>query len=217
MQPLIPSSPAAAATGGETNRFYLWASCLVAALGGLMFGYDWVVIGGTAAVRSLSEPLFSPLGRAKRSEDPSCTPTVKSNPGSNNKPMKTPNPTPIGNHLRVALKHSALAVAAGLVAGSAQAVTTTATYNLGTQVSPKTIESGIGGLLPWIAKGVLPTGSILKSVSIDAIIENVGNDGKTDDWAQDIFTPASPADHVKVAIPNPGTNGFVRLKVTRSN
>ena len=69
MQPLIPSSPAAAATGGETNRFYLWASCLVAALGGLMFGYDWVVISGTAAVRSLSEPLFSPLGRAKRSED----------------------------------------------------------------------------------------------------------------------------------------------------
>src|SRR5499425_3884508 len=25
---------------------YLWAICLVAALGGLLFGYDWVVIGG---------------------------------------------------------------------------------------------------------------------------------------------------------------------------
>ena len=82
------------------------------------------------------------------------------------------NTTPIGNHLRVALKHSALAlaVAAGIVAGSAQAGTTTATYNLGTQASPTTIQKGIAGLLPWKAKGVLPTGSILKSVSIDAII-----------------------------------------------
>jgi SP family sugar porter-like MFS transporter len=42
----MPSSPASAATSGETNRFYLWTSCLVAALGGLMFGYDWVVISG---------------------------------------------------------------------------------------------------------------------------------------------------------------------------
>ena len=31
------------------------------------------------------------------------------------------------------------------------------------------------------------------------------------------ITPGSPADHVKVAIPNSGPNGFVRLKVTRSN
>jgi sugar porter (SP) family MFS transporter len=46
MQPPIPSTLASAATGGEMNRFYLWASCLVAALGGLMFGYDWVVISG---------------------------------------------------------------------------------------------------------------------------------------------------------------------------
>jgi SP family sugar porter-like MFS transporter len=46
MQPIMPSSPASAATSGETNRFYLWTSCLVAALGGLMFGYDWVVISG---------------------------------------------------------------------------------------------------------------------------------------------------------------------------
>lgn len=46
MQPLIPSTSASATTGGETNRFYLWSSCLVAALGGLMFGYDWVVISG---------------------------------------------------------------------------------------------------------------------------------------------------------------------------
>ncbi|MBI2512781.1 MAG: MFS transporter [Opitutae bacterium] len=30
------------------NRVYLWALSLVAALGGLLFGYDWVVIGGAA-------------------------------------------------------------------------------------------------------------------------------------------------------------------------
>jgi MFS transporter, SP family, arabinose:H+ symporter len=28
------------------NMPYLWVTCLVAALGGLLFGYDWVVIGG---------------------------------------------------------------------------------------------------------------------------------------------------------------------------
>ena len=28
------------------NMKYIWAICFVAALGGLLFGYDWVVIGG---------------------------------------------------------------------------------------------------------------------------------------------------------------------------
>lgn len=41
---------ASGATGSEGlavgNNFYLWAICLVAAWGGLLFGYDWVVIGG---------------------------------------------------------------------------------------------------------------------------------------------------------------------------
>ena len=31
------------------------------------------------------------------------------------------------------------------------------------------------------------------------------------------ITPGTPADHVKVTIPNPGANGFVRLKVTQPN
>ncbi|MCX6872983.1 MAG: DUF2341 domain-containing protein [Verrucomicrobia bacterium] len=31
------------------------------------------------------------------------------------------------------------------------------------------------------------------------------------------ITPGTPSDHVKVNLPNPGTNGFVRLKVTQPN
>lgn len=34
------------ATDGELRLAYVWAIALVAALGGLLFGYDWVVIGG---------------------------------------------------------------------------------------------------------------------------------------------------------------------------
>ena len=30
----------------EYRLGYVWMICLVAALGGLLFGYDWVVIGG---------------------------------------------------------------------------------------------------------------------------------------------------------------------------
>ena len=28
------------------NMSYIWMICLVAACGGLLFGYDWAVIGG---------------------------------------------------------------------------------------------------------------------------------------------------------------------------
>ena len=35
-----------AAPQTQYNMRYVWAISLVAALGGLMFGYDWIVIGG---------------------------------------------------------------------------------------------------------------------------------------------------------------------------
>ena len=42
-----PSSAATAtASAARYNYGYIWAISLVAALGGLLFGYDWVVIGG---------------------------------------------------------------------------------------------------------------------------------------------------------------------------
>jgi hypothetical protein len=42
----LPSDAVSLKAAGHYNRLYLWFACLVAALGGLMFGYDWVVISG---------------------------------------------------------------------------------------------------------------------------------------------------------------------------
>ena len=45
--PVLPISSFPPVTAMEKyNRFFLWSACLVAALGGLLFGYDWVVISG---------------------------------------------------------------------------------------------------------------------------------------------------------------------------
>ncbi|MCF7733644.1 MAG: autotransporter-associated beta strand repeat-containing protein [Akkermansiaceae bacterium] len=101
------------------------------------------------------------------------------------------NITRICNPLRVALKPSAraLAVVVGLVAGSVQAVTTTSTYDLGTSLAATTIESGVPGLLRWIAKGALPPGSILRSVSVDAQIETAPGDS----FASDICAYIDPS------------------------
>ena len=43
-----PSLPAAHPSSSVTpqRRLYIWGIALAAALGGLLFGYDWVVIGG---------------------------------------------------------------------------------------------------------------------------------------------------------------------------
>ncbi|MBC7369867.1 MAG: sugar porter family MFS transporter [Undibacterium sp.] len=43
-----PTQTPSAPDGGKINRAYLGAISVVAALGGLLFGYDWVVIGGAA-------------------------------------------------------------------------------------------------------------------------------------------------------------------------
>jgi sugar porter (SP) family MFS transporter len=46
---ITPSqAPACLSAKPSINAAYLWTICLVAALGGLLFGYDWVVIGGAA-------------------------------------------------------------------------------------------------------------------------------------------------------------------------
>ncbi len=125
------------------------------------------------------------------------------------------------NKLRVALKHSALAfaVAAGLGAGSAQALTTTQTFDLGTSPTKTTIQPGVGGLLPWIAKGTLPAGSILRSVSVNAKIEDVGSDATTDDYASDICiyldsTPAAPGTAAILQVGGFETIGTVSLALT---
>ncbi|HEX7798741.1 MAG TPA: hypothetical protein VF402_00225, partial [Asticcacaulis sp.] len=50
------SKPARAAPGAHRyNLVYIWAISATAALGGLLFGYDWVVIGGA---KPFYEPYF---------------------------------------------------------------------------------------------------------------------------------------------------------------
>ena len=46
----------AANTPPRYKMAFLWMICLAAAMGGLLFGYDWVVIGGAKA---FYEPLFA--------------------------------------------------------------------------------------------------------------------------------------------------------------
>ena len=97
----------------------------------------------------------------------------------------------------------------------------TNTYNLGTRASPTTIQSGIGGLLPWITKGNLPTGSILRSVSVNAILESVAG-GATDDWASDLCayidpSPEAPGTAALLQVGGYGTIGTVALALTDGN
>ena len=88
----------------------------------------------------------------------------------------------------------AVAVAAGLSAGSAQALTLTNTYSLGPVNSGTTILPGIENFLPWIAKGTLPAGSIVRSITANVRIKSTVSDS----WASDLVIyldpePATPA------------------------
>jgi hypothetical protein len=121
--------------------------------------------------------------------------------------MKTLDPT---KPLRGALKRLALAVAiaAGLSAGSAQALTTTATYNLGTSPAGTTIAgAGASTLFVWVAKGSLPAGSILRSVTVTAVKLE---DNPSGSWASDLGvfvdptpeTPGGPGGLLKISDDN---------------
>ena len=47
---ITTSNPTPVTTGNPSgfNATYVWMISAVAAMGGLLFGYDWVVIGGAA-------------------------------------------------------------------------------------------------------------------------------------------------------------------------
>jgi hypothetical protein len=98
--------------------------------------------------------------------------------------------------MRKALTHLALALAlaAGFTPGSAQAITTTNTYNFGPQNAGTTIQTGTTGFKQWIAKGALPPGSIVRSISAAIRLDSTVSDS----WASDLLIyldpqPATPA------------------------
>ncbi len=61
MTPTLRPSPALENRDWPFNRTYIFSISLIAALGGLMFGYDWVVIGGAELFYERYFKLASPL------------------------------------------------------------------------------------------------------------------------------------------------------------
>jgi MFS transporter, SP family, xylose:H+ symportor len=67
--PATSKQSPAAAYAGSVNAGYVWAVSLAGALGGLLFGYDWVVIGGA---KPFYEPFFHLTLASQRGWAMSC-------------------------------------------------------------------------------------------------------------------------------------------------
>jgi SP family arabinose:H+ symporter-like MFS transporter len=67
--PAASSAPNAPTTTEALNRMYVWGISLAAALGALLFGYDWVVIGGA---KPFYEPYFQIHSPARQGWAMSC-------------------------------------------------------------------------------------------------------------------------------------------------
>ena len=67
--PAASSAPSAPATAEALNQRYVWGISLAAALGALLFGYDWVVIGGA---KPFYEPYFQIHSPARQGWAMSC-------------------------------------------------------------------------------------------------------------------------------------------------
>ncbi|MDX6456751.1 MAG: hypothetical protein QOE55_448, partial [Acidobacteriaceae bacterium] len=67
--PAASSAPSAPATAEALNQIYVWGISLAAALGALLFGYDWVVIGGA---KPFYEPYFQIHSPARQGWAMSC-------------------------------------------------------------------------------------------------------------------------------------------------
>lgn len=99
-----------------------------------------------------------------------------------------------------------MAACAGLVTAVAHGAVATATRHLGVGGSG-TFFAG-DAFTSWIAKGTLPVGSILRSVSVNATLESTNNAN----WANDLMvmldpTPLAPGGDCRLAIGNGDSMG----------
>ena len=100
----------------------------------------------------------------------------------------------------------------------APAAVLTNTFTLGPQDSGTTITNSTDGLLPWIAKGTLPPGSMLRSVSVNARLDAASSDS----WASDISaffdpTPENPGTAALLQVGGYGPIGAVALALNYGN
>ena len=64
MIPTVPTNERDTESAGSFRRIYIWIVASAGALGGLIFGYDWVVIGGAKPFYERYFQLNSALGSA---------------------------------------------------------------------------------------------------------------------------------------------------------